>query len=489
MPDKHISTVADLQAQYGDDPAAWPSAVGSFMLRAADEHRAQGQWVLARAMRGQERAVTASEKKAAEAHAEHAEELERVAPLVGQREQNAADAYAEVGHTGRRSGGALAGVDETYRRNSGHSYFRDLVAQQLQPTPACAQRLARHAEQMDQALASGEVEKRSRLYATPADLDGLEVRTNPSRIDGQGGYFTPPLWLIEEYVNYARPGRAIADLLRPIPLPPGTDSINLPKILTSTATGVQTADAAAVTSQDMTDTFLTAPVRTIAGQQDFAMQLLDQSPINFDEVIYRDLMADYNQKLDLQALSGTGLNGQCLGILNVTGINAVTFTNASPTLPLLWLPIMQAASKVANGVFTPPTAIAMSASQWYWAASQLDTVNRPLLGGMGPNNAMGSVQRAAQNAMGQLSVWNAIGDANVPTNLGAGSNESRIFLAAWDELFLFEGTPRTRVLTEVLSGTLQVRVQLYNYVATLPQRRPAAISVISGTGLISPAGF
>jgi hypothetical protein len=79
--------------------------------------------------------------------------------------------------------------------------------------------------------------------------------------------------------------------------------------------------------------------------------------------------------------------------------------------------------------------------------------------------------------------------ANVPANLGAGSNEDRIIVAKWDELYLFEGTPRIRVLQEVLSGTLQVRFQIYNYAAFIGNRRPKAVSVISGTGLIAPSGF
>jgi hypothetical protein len=32
---------------------------------------------------------------------------------------------------------------------------------------------------------------------------------------------------------------------------------------------------------------------------------------------------------------------------------------------------------------------------------------------------------------------------------------------------------RTRVLSEVLSGTLQVRLQVYNYVAFMGNRRPS----------------
>jgi len=382
-----------------------------------------------------------------------------------------------------------AGPDEVYRRGGRNSYFQDLAKARLDPTPDVHERLNRHASQMDRAMASGDVQKQSRKWSAPAP-ENVEYRVAPNRTDGQGGYFVPPTWLIGEYVEYARAARATADLCRPMALPPGTDEINLPKVSTGTATGVQTADGAAVTSQDMTDDFVSGRVRTIAGQQDGSLQLLEQSPVGFDEVIFRDLQKDYNQKLDLQVISGTNANGQVKGILNVAGINAITYTDATPTLPELWLPLMQAASKVANGVFVLPDAISMTASRWFWANSQLDTGNRPLLGGEGPMNAMGAANpRAAEGAMGRMGGLPAVADANIPANLGAGTNEDRMIVAAFDELYLWEGVPRVRVLQEVLSGTLQVRFQLYNYVAFIPDRLPKSISVISGTGLIAPAGF
>jgi hypothetical protein len=64
-------------------------------------------------------------------------------------------------------------------------------------------------------------------------------------------------------------------------------------MLTGTKVEVQTADAAAVASQDLTDTSVTAPVRTLAGQQDVSLQLLEQSPVGFDEIVFADLIADY----------------------------------------------------------------------------------------------------------------------------------------------------------------------------------------------------
>ena len=56
------------------------------------------------------------------------------------------------------------------------------------------------------------------------------------------------------------------------PLPPGTDSINVPRITLGTLTGIQPANATPVSSRDMTTTSTTASVNTIAGQLDTSAQ-------------------------------------------------------------------------------------------------------------------------------------------------------------------------------------------------------------------------
>jgi hypothetical protein len=50
-----------------------------------------------------------------------------------------------------------------------------------------------------------------------------------SRVDGQGGFFVPPVWLVSQFVELARSGRAYADLVTSQPLPSGTDSISIPR--------------------------------------------------------------------------------------------------------------------------------------------------------------------------------------------------------------------------------------------------------------------
>jgi hypothetical protein len=438
------------------------------------------------------------------------------------RDAAAADAYAQAGQTGeRREGGpARTGYEPlTYGRQAyRHSYFVDLARDQLGRgdgdggVQAARDRLARHAKELSVEMPKRE-EARERLARKaideiraedrlPARMQGMyesvfergmEQRVNPNRVDGQGGYFVPPLWLIDEYINLTRFGRTAMNMCRQMPLPTGTDSINLPKVSTGTLTGVQTADGASVTSQDLTDDFVNAPVRTIAGQQDVALQLLDQSPIAFDEVVFGDLMEDYNQRLDVQGLDGSGASGQLLGILNVSGINSITYTDASPTLPEMYPSFAQGASKVFTGRKLPATAALVLPSIWYWATAQLDTTNRPLIVppqvGWNPGGTQMDLTSgdgpAGMLSMG-LPAWL---DGNLPTNKGGGSNETRTIIARWLDLYLWEGAMRSRVLQEVLSGTLQVRFQLFNYVAFMPHRRPTSISVVSGTGMIPPSGY
>jgi HK97 family phage major capsid protein len=432
---------------------------------------------------------------------------------IEERSARADKLAADLGQTGeQRNPASKARVTSeplTYGEGSGHSYFLDMARSQLNQgdgdggVAGSRERLQRHAKEMDVEMPAREVRRASRGERELRSLDTelrhkgeqrsvFEKRVNPNRTDGQGGYFVPPLWLIDEYIDLPRFGRQFANSVRNMTLPTGTDSINVPKVATGTATGVQTADAGSVTSTDMTDTFVNAPVRTIAGQQDIALQLLDQSPASFDEIVFADLIADYNQRLDTQCISGSGSSGQLLGVLNVSGINAITYTDASPTLPELYLPSMQALSQVATKRKMMPSAVFLTPARWFWMASQLDSQNRPFIlpETNAPFNPL-ALQTGGdvEGPVGRMLNFPLLADGNIPANLGAGTNEERIIATRTSDLYLWEGSMRTRVLTEVLSGTLQVRLQVYNYAAFMANRRPEAISVISGTGVIAPSGF
>ncbi|MEV6046042.1 phage major capsid protein [Streptomyces xanthochromogenes] len=426
---------------------------------------------------------------------------DRVKELDEQLTRDAAAAEVAKRYKAPAPGDGVKSEPRTYQRALRHSYFLDLARVELNRgdgdggVEAARDRIRRHTAELEVDMPRREAQREARADQELRGIDkgsSFEKRTNPNRTDGQGGYFVPPMWLVDDYIDLPRFGRTFANSVRNMTLPSGTDSINIPKVASGTATGVQTADAAAVTSQDMTDTFVSAPVRTIAGQQDVAIQLLDQSPVGFDEIVFADLIADYNQRLDLQCLNGSGTSGQLKGVLNVSGINAITYTDASPTLPELYLPSMQALSQVATKRKAMPTAVFLTPARWFWMASQLDSQNRPFIlpETQSPFNPL-ALQTGGdvEGPVGRMLNFPLLADGNIPNNLGGGSNEERIIAARTSDLFLWEGSMRTRVLQEVLSGTLQVRFQVYNYAAFMPDRRPESISVISGTGLVAPSGF
>ncbi|MGW0764656.1 phage major capsid protein [Streptomyces sp. NPDC002676] len=361
----------------------------------------------------------------------------------------------------------------TYDQGNGHSYLQDLMRVQLNmdATGEARERLARHAQDVAEAAASPEYR----------DL---------SRTDGSGGFAVPPLWLMSQYIDLARAGRAYANLCNGQPLPPGTDSINIPKMSTGTATAIQTADNAAVQETDLADTSVQAPVRTIAGQQDVAIQLLDQSPISFDQVIFRDLVADYATKLDVQVISGSGSSGQVTGIRSTSGITTITYTSGSPTVAGVYSKIADAVQRVHTQRFMPPTAIVMHPRRWAWFLAASDSAGRPLVvpDAGNPMNAVATLGAvAAEQVVGQMHGLPVVTDPSMPTTLGAGTNEDVIHIVRASDLLLFESGIRSRVLPDVGSGNLTVRLQVYGYLSFTAARYPASVVEIGGSGLVSPS--
>ena len=374
----------------------------------------------------------------------------------------------------KRATARVSSVSEgrIYEQGNGRSYLQDMARVQLNMDAdgGSIERLRRHAIDVQ------------------ADAANPEFR-DLNRTDGTGGYAIPPLWLMSQFVELARAGRAYANVVNGQALPGGTDSINIPKVATGTASAIQTADNAAVQETDLTDTFINAPVRTIAGQQDVAIQLLDQSPVSFDEVIFRDLVADYATKTDLQVISGSGSAGQVTGVRATSGITTVTYTDATPTVAKLYSKVADAVQRVHTLRFMAPTVIVMHPRRWAYLLAASDSNGRPLVvpDAGNPQNAvatLGSV--GSQQVVGQMHGLPVITDPSMPTNLGAGTNEDVIHVLRASDILLYESGLRSRVLPDVGSGNLTVRLQVYGYLAFTAARYPASVVEIGGTGLVSP---
>lgn len=367
-------------------------------------------------------------------------------------------------------GGAQVGKEPmTYSERGERSYVKDMINATLRNDQGAWSNLNRHMEEV-------RVEART--------TNGID------RVDGTGGEFVPPLWLTDMYAKTLRPGRVTADLVQNMALPAGTDSINIPKITTGSLTGIQTADNAATTQQDIVTSSVAAPVRTISGYEGVSIQLVEQSPLagGLDRMIFTDLMADYDYQLNAQILQGVGTAGQIYGLINTVGIGTVTYTAGTPTAVGIGTAVAQAISTVAKSRYKGAEAIVMHPSIWYSLVGASDTAGRPLVvpNQNGPWNAAG-VNSAPGQAQGQVGSY-----LGLPVYLDAGiatvSSQLPIVVAAFSDTVLFESGVRTRVLPDVGSANLTVRFQVYGY-AAMAARYPSGIAKVTGTGLVPISGY
>ncbi|NUO35880.1 MAG: phage major capsid protein [Nocardioidaceae bacterium] len=361
---------------------------------------------------------------------------------------------------------AIVGSEpETYRKDGQFSYFRDLTMVSLNRADSGARaRLERN---------NREVEVETRALSTT---------------DGAGGDFVPPLWMINDYVELARTARPTADRVRNETLPGGTDQVNVPKILTGTAVAEQATQNTAVQNTDATTGSVAANVATLAGQQILPVQLIEQSPLNMDTILLADLAADYAAKVDLFVLNNNAANK--MGLLQQTGTNAVTYTSASPTVALLWSKLADAIQQVTTNRFLPPDTIVMHPRRWAYLLAATDSAGRPIIGvDNGPTfNSLGTSTgvASANGVVGRIAGLDVVVDPQVPTNLGAGTNQDPIIVFRSSDSILWEGAPHAEAFRETKADQLSVLLRFYRYAAFTTARYAKSVSVINGTGLVAP---
>jgi len=387
----------------------------------------------------------------------------RLADVEAEAERRAAIA-ARAQELGAHSPAKVVNEARTYHPDGSHSFLSDAFAAEMRGDFAARERISRH---------SHEEQIESRAVGTGA-FAGLTI----------------PQFLVDEFAPLARAGRPTANAVRSASLPADGMTISVSRITTGSATAVQATENSAVQNTDLDDTKLDVPVITVAGQQDVSRQALERST-NVEQIVMGDLLGDYATKLDAQVLNGSGSSGQALGILQTAGVNAVTYTDATPTVGEFYSKLADAVQRVNANRFVPATGIVMHPRRWGWMLAALDSSNRPLVlpaAGV-PTNAVG-VGKAAEygQVVGQLLGLPVITDANVPANLGAGTNEDIVIVGNLADALLWEepnGAYQLR-FEQTTGGSLTVKLVVYGYAAFTAGRYPAGISTVGGTGLITP---
>jgi HK97 family phage major capsid protein len=350
--------------------------------------------------------------------------------------------------------------------NADVSFIKDAFTAKFSNDYAASERLARHSREE-------EVERRS---VGTGNFAGLVI----------------PQYLVDLAAPFARAGRPTADFAtNKMALPAAGMTLNISRMTTGTSTAVQAAENDAVSNTNADDTLLTVNVRTIAGQQDISKQAIERGT-GIDQFIIQDLIRGWHTTLDNQILNGDGTSGAMLGINATPGINDITFTEASPTVALLYPKLADAYQSIQTSVYQNPTHWIMHPRRLAFLLAGVDGSQRPLVlpALNGPMNAVatGPGQAFYGNSGYTLMGLPIIADANVTTDGGASGTEDKIYCVNANEMHLWEqaGSPFALNFDATGAGSLTIKSVVYGYGAFTAGRYPGAASRILGTGLVAP---
>lgn len=333
-----------------------------------------------------------------------------------------------------------------YTRNSGHSFFGDLYRSRMFRDEIASQRLIEHTRALD------------------TTNDGVGV--------------VPPNWLTQEFEILARQGRALANAVRNIPLGDDPRPLTLPKQVAGvTDDSVQEQDdendPLANVDEWESDVDLVTP-RPTAGKQIVSRQMLDMSNPAIDQLIYGDLLAEFNRQIEEKVGSA---------VIAGAGTPVVTFDDeaAFATAGAAHDAVVDLGIAVREARKLPATLLAMRVRRWGAFKKLKDNDGRPLVpgGSGGPVNVIG---------VGTVQADGIIEDLPVIVTEGLGTSsypESFVALRASDTL-LFESN-MLRFRFEEQAGPESVVLGIWGYTAVLVRQngrstKRAVITEAEGNG-------
>jgi HK97 family phage major capsid protein len=374
-------------------------------------------------------------------------------------------------------GGALGRVTKeppVYGPGSGNSWFRDLRDAQ-RGVKGALERINRNAREL-----RGE-----------GRITAVEQRA-VSEEAASGGALVAPAFLQKMFVRAVRTDRPYVAAMFNGPLPDHTDLVKIPDLNEGGTTGAQADLGELSTAGSVTTSELESKVVTIPGSLVVARQLFDRAaPALADHIFFPDLTASYLATSDVQAITGSGVSPNALGVLNTEHITKITYTEASPKLGGLLLAIADAYAETWTERKKPPTICVMHPRRWAYILKSLDAQERPIvpIHAFLPAHGEGIESEGdVATVVGQIGSLRVVVDPNIPTNKGAGTNQDVVIVQrAEDSWYLENDTIHTQVAEDQEgSKELALRLNMWAYAAIFHQRYPKGICVIEGNGLVAP---
>lgn len=298
--------------------------------------------------------------------------------------QQAAGTADQPGDTGSLTGGDQGGEGDQQRsqnlggattnlRDPGHytkggqnGFFADIVRAREQQDAHAIRRLGENTAYMTRAA-------------------GLTTGTN-------GPGVVPPKWLTEEFAELARQGRALANVVRNISLGSDPRPLTLPKQTAGSDANVleQTNENDAVDFTDRWDSDVdTVSPKATSGGQVVSRQMIDMSNPAIDGLIFSDLLAAYNLKVEKKV-------GAAITAAGTAGGGSALPAEEGDTIPVTARAhysraAVRAAIEVRKNRKLAANIFAMSVGRYGEFLDLRDTTGRPLVPeeSAGPMNVMG----------------------------------------------------------------------------------------------------
>lgn len=309
---------------------------------------------------------------------------------------------------------------------------------------------------------------------------GLEAELNSEGkamtegTQAQGGYLVRPL--VERQIVQAK---ELDNVLRGLcsSLNVTTNEIQLDQLGLSTVAGWVAELAQKPETTGMTLATVTASVFTGAGLATVSNQLLQDSNPAVDGLVTADLSKRLVALEEAAFINGTG-TGQPLGILNTPGLGATPLTSTS-VIDLLDA-ILDAVADVETD-HGAPTAILLHPRTWTRILKSRDAQGAFYI------DPAGGVQDPRTGLRGPVkSLWGypVVTSNRIPTNLGAGTNESRVIVGDFKEALILDRQGITvDESSHVYFTTNQTVFRAEMRVGFTAARTPAAFNVVGGAGL------
>jgi HK97 family phage major capsid protein len=255
----------------------------------------------------------------------------------------------------------------------------------------------------------------------------------------------------------------------------GSGELQLDQISLATTAGWVAELAEKPEATSIARTSVSASIFTAAGLATISNQLLADANPAVDRLVTADLAKRLVALEEAAFLAGTG-SGQPLGLLNTPGLQTQGITVTGVTADGGLLDAILDAIGLVQAEHGEPTAILMHPRTWTRVLKAKDAAGIYLVG---PE----SVQSPRTS---NKSIWGVpvVTSNRVPTNLGAGTNESRVIVGDFTEALILDRQGITVDESQHVKFTSnQTIFRAEQRVGFTAARAPKAFAVVGGTGL------